>query len=233
MSLGIRGTIGTPKELGCPRRPRWTRWRAPRARTRWQAPRVQTRWPDVRRPLSVWGLGSGWPTHLPVGRGGGGGGAVSPPPLPAFCHHAVAATSVAKHKCAATVYGASLGPNRTHFSHHPFTGRTSPPCSPPVGTAPTLAGLRVPPFLATPPRPPSLLLAFSFSQLPPSLPIPQPTLPCGLPLALCCRLVLLWQFWQVRVHLLLPSLELVVLELEEEEEELGCRRRFCPHTHPS
>ena len=73
VSLRVRGTGGTPKELGCPGRHGRTRWRVPRARTRCRAPR----WRALRRPPSVGGLGSGWPPCLPAW---GGACCVAPPP---------------------------------------------------------------------------------------------------------------------------------------------------------
>ena len=48
----------------------------------------------------------------------GEGGLMCPPPAPpfvAFCHRPMAVASMAKHKCAATLYGVSPALNRTHF----------------------------------------------------------------------------------------------------------------------
>ena len=75
----------------------------------------------------------------------------------ALCHCAVgglAVASTAKHKCFAALYGVSPVPNRTTFSHPPFTtSPTPPPSLPRAGTTLKLSGLRLPPppsFLSPP-----------------------------------------------------------------------------------
>ena len=83
-----------------------------------------------------------------------------------FCHCAVVVAAMAKHNCLATLYGVSPVP--------PPPPSPSPPprlSQAPVGTAPTLAGLRVPPP-------------------PPLFPITSSWLP--LPGPLCCHLLLLF-----------------------------------------
>ena len=105
-----------------------------------------------------------------------------PPRLVAFCHRTAAAAFVAKHKCAATLYGAPRGPNRARFSRAAFIQRTTSPFFCPCGYSTHTGGSPgAPPLfphspLETPPWPPS-----PFSPLPLWLPSPDPSL-VGYPL---------------------------------------------------
>ena len=144
VSLRVRGTMGTPKELGCRGlRPRQTQWRVPRARTRWWAPRVRTRW----RALVVWGLGSGQPPRVPVGAGGACCVASTPPLWPV----ATALWLLPQWHSTNALPPCAVSPRcgiAPTFVAPPASPSRPPPLSPPpAGTAPTLAGLRVPPLL--------------------------------------------------------------------------------------
>ena len=176
---------------------------------------MPTRWQAARRPLLVWGLGCGWPPHLPVC--GGGGGLLCPPPPPAWPFATALWLSPRWH--GTTMLTPCTVSPRCQIAPifaAPPSPSPPPPFSPsPAGTAPTLAGLRVPP-------PPPLL---------PLTPFRPP-----LPGSLRHYLLLLFLYYPRGlvgvVFTSSNSLELVVEpDLEEEEEGLAAAGGT-PPPHP-
>ena len=214
MSLGVRGTMGTPKELGCPGRgPRPTRWRLPQTQLR----RCE---PDGGLHGGLcWFGGWGVAGRLVCLCGGRLALLFRPRPY-TFCYCAGVVAAMAKHNCLATLYGVSPVPPP------PFTVPTTTPFSSPCGygthTSEPAGALPPTPLsyhllLAAPPRPPLLPPASTFPLLPPLHPPSRPSL-VVCPFRFVAAFFLFGGFGGLGFTSSTSLLELtVVLQLEEEE----------------